>query len=87
MLADVFQHPVVALPPEEESSARGAALLALTYAGLIDSLEAADDPITYGRIVDPNPANATTYQAAMARQHRLYDLLYQDGRSLLDQPL
>jgi gluconokinase len=86
MLADVFQHPIVALPPEEESSARGAALLALLYAGLIDSLEVTDDPVTYGRTIDPNPENAAIYQAAMARQQRLYDLLYENGKPRLDSP-
>ena len=83
MLADVFQHPVVALPPEEESTARGAALMALEYAGLIDSLADAADPVSYGRIIEPNPKHAVLYRTAMARQSRLLDLLYQEGKPRL----
>jgi gluconokinase len=83
MVADVFQHPVVALPPEEESTARGAALMALEYAGLIESLTDADDPAGYGRGIEPDPGRAEVYRAAMARQNRLLDLLYQDGKPRL----
>jgi gluconokinase len=83
MLADVFQHPIVALPPDEESSARGAALMALEYAGLIDSLADAADPVTYSRIIEPNPKHGEIYQAAMARQQRLLDLLYLDDKPLV----
>jgi gluconokinase len=83
MLADVFRHPIVALPPEEESSARGGALIALEYAGLIGSVEGADDPVAYGRIVEPNPDRAAVYVDAMSRQERLYDLLYADGKPRL----
>ena len=78
MLADVLQHPIVALPPDEESSARGAALMALEYAGLIRSLADVDDPVLSGTLIEPNPANAAIYAAAMARQEKLLDLLNQN---------
>lgn len=84
MVADVFQHPVVALPPDEESTARGAALMALEYAGLIESLIDADDPAGYGRTIEPDPTRAEIYRAAMDRQNRLLDLLYENGKPRLD---
>ncbi len=84
MVADVFQHPVVALPPDEESTARGAALMALEYAGLIESLLDADDPAGYGRTIEPDPTRAEIYRAAMDRQNRLLDLLYENGKPRLD---
>lgn len=84
MLADVFRHPVIALSPEEEASARGAALLVLEYAGLIDSPADAVDPAASGQVVEPDDARGDIYRAAMDRQNRLFDLLYEDGRSRLD---
>ncbi|HEX3302150.1 MAG TPA: gluconokinase [Thermomicrobiales bacterium] len=86
MIADVTQHSVVALPPEEESTARGAALMALEYAGLIKSLFDADDPAGYGQTIEPDPGRAEVYRAAMERQNRMLDLLYQDGKPLLGNP-
>jgi gluconokinase len=83
MLADVLQHPILALPAEEESSARGAALMALEFSGLIASLSDADDPVQYGRIIEPNVNHAAVYLAARDRQKRLLDLLYKDGKPAL----
>jgi gluconokinase len=80
ILADVFQHPVTALPPEEESTARGAALLALQYTGAINSLTDADDPAGYGRTIAPNPSRGAIYREAMDRQSRMLDLLYANGK-------
>lgn len=84
ILADVLRHPILALSPDEEASARGGALLALQYAGVIDSLADADDPAASGQLVRPDPTRGDIYRAAMARQNRLLDLLYQDGRSRLE---
>jgi gluconokinase len=83
IIADVFQHPVIALPPEEESTARGVALLALEYTGAIDSLTDADDPAGYGRTIDPDPGRAAIYREAMDRQNGLLDLLYAHGKPRL----
>lgn len=84
MLADVLRHRVIALSPEDEASARGAALMALECAGGIGSLADADDPAKSGRVIEPNSARGDIYRAAMDRQNRLLALLYEDGRSLLD---
>ncbi len=83
MLADITEHEVIALPAEEESSARGAALLALEYAGIISTLDEADDPVSYGRVITPIPGRAEIYHAAMERQERLVDALYVDGKPLI----
>lgn len=83
MLADVMRHPIVALTPDEEASARGAALMALEYTGVIDSLADADDPAASGNLVEPNLSRGDIYRAAMDRQNCLIDLLYEDGRSRL----
>lgn len=80
MLADITEHEIVALLPEEESSARGAALLALEYAGIINSMDEADDPVSYGRVITPVPGRADIYHEAMNRQQRLLDALYLDGK-------
>jgi gluconokinase len=79
LLADAFEHPIIALPPGEEASARGAALLALESAGLIGSLDNADDPARDGRTIAPRPDQAELCQAAMDRQGRLMDALYDRG--------
>jgi gluconokinase len=84
MLADVTQHPIVTLPPDEESTARGAALVALEYAGLISDLADASDPVTYGRVIEPDSRRADVYQAAMGRQNHLLELLYDRGKPRLD---
>ena len=84
MLADVMQRPIVTLPPGEESTARGAALMALEYAGLIDDLTDANDPVAYGRVIDPDPRRADAYKVAMKRQNHLLDLLYDEGKPRLD---
>ena len=87
LLADAFEHPIIALPPGEEASARGAALLALESAGLIDSLDDVDDPARDGRTIAPRPDQAELCRAAMDRQGRLLDALYdRGGRPLLKNP-
>jgi gluconokinase len=80
ILADVLEHELLALPPEEESSARGAAMLALEAAGLAPSLEALPDPISGARAIAPNPAAAAPYAAARARQARLEERLCVNGK-------
>jgi gluconokinase len=84
MLADVMRHPIIALSPEDEASARGAALLALEYVGIITSLNDADDPAASGRVIEPDATRGDIYRFAMDRQNRLLDLLYENGRSRLD---
>ena len=76
LLADAPQHQIIALPADEEASARGAALLALQAAGMIDSLDDADDPARDGQRITPNPAHADACKRAIARQQTLFAALY-----------
>ena len=68
MMADVLEHPIVALPPEEESTARGAAVLALEAAGLIESVGSLRQPIEDGTEVEPITENVERYRAGRTRQ-------------------
>jgi gluconokinase len=71
MMADALGTPVVA-SEEAEASSRGAVLLALEALGLLPLHEA---KFAFGRTFAPDPARHARYQAADARQRRLYDLL------------
>jgi len=72
IIADAVGRPLT-LSAEGEASSRGAALLALEALGAIPSVEAV--PAELGAAFAPNPAHHARYQAALARQQRLYDLL------------
>ncbi|HZR97675.1 MAG TPA: gluconokinase [Chloroflexota bacterium] len=72
IIADALGRPLT-LCAEAEASSRGAALLALEALGAIPSVEAL--PAALGAVFPPDPARHTRYQAALARQQRLYDLL------------
>lgn len=71
MMADVLEHPVVALDPQEESTARGAAVLALETAGLIKSVESLRQPIETGTVIEPIAENVERYREGRARQGAL----------------
>jgi gluconokinase len=72
IFADVLGRPVIA-SAEPEATSRGAALLALESLGAVPIIEAV--PAADGRAFQPVPAHHARYQAAIARQQRLYDLL------------
>jgi gluconokinase len=79
IIADALDHPVTPLPPEEESSARGGALIAMESAGIIPDLGATPDPAAGCEPVAPIPTNAPAYAAARERQLMLESLLLPDG--------
>ena len=81
MMADVLEHPVVALDPHEESTARGAAVLALEAAGLIGSVEALRQPIEDGTVIEPIAGNVERYRVGRARQAGLERAVGSLGRS------
>jgi len=58
--------------------------MALEYAGIIDHLGDANDPVAYGRVIEPDLRRAEIYRSAMDRQNRLLGLLYDDGKPLVD---
>ncbi len=75
ILADVFGMPVI-VSDEEQSSARGAALLALEALGVIQ--DAAQLPAASREIFYPEAARYEIYRRAMERQQRLYSLLIEN---------
>lgn len=76
--ADVLAHPLLALPPGDEASARGAAVAALDALGLAP-LGSTDDPATGASLIRPNAAHFAAYQAGRARQEHLEHLLFPSG--------
>ncbi len=75
IIADVLNRPVIA-SGEQEASSRGAALLALEQLqafGKNRGLESAE--YDFGQTYQPNAANHTRYQEAMAEQRTLYEVL------------
>lgn len=75
ILADVLGEPIT-VSPQEEASARGAALMALEALG-VDTNTNPSETVSAERIL-PNRAHHEIYQAAMARQNKLYELLLED---------
>jgi gluconokinase len=72
MLADVLGQSLI-VSEEAEATSRGAALVALAQLGAIASW--ADAPVALGTTIVPDLAAHAIYQAAMARQQRIYQLL------------
>ncbi|MDR3707032.1 MAG: gluconokinase [Capsulimonadaceae bacterium] len=72
IMADVFGAPV-RISEIAEASSRGAALMALDGAGLIDGLGNA--PAYLGRTFEPDPAHHEVYEKARERYGRLYDMV------------
>jgi gluconokinase len=60
-----------------ETTARGAALLALESLGALPTVE--DANFTTGRTFAPHPEATATYRAAIARQQQLYTALQEAG--------
>jgi len=69
MIADALGHPLI-LSAEQEASGRGAALVALKAAGILNDESEAPAPL--GPIVEPDPARHEAYQRALAHQQELY---------------
>jgi gluconokinase len=88
IVADVFGHDVIAMPPKEESSARGAALLALEASGVLPSLAAAPDPADAldADLYQPDRARHEIYRAALIRGARLERLMYPEGGAWDERP-
>jgi len=72
IVTDVLGRPV-AVSGVEETSGRGAALLALEALGVLDQLEGA--PHFMGSIYNPDPRRYVRYRQGMERQQALYEKL------------
>lgn len=73
MMADALGRPVVSCL-EEETSSRGAAMLAMERLRLVKHVR--ELPTRLGATVEPVTANAGVYSEMLARQKRLYEKLY-----------
>ena len=71
IVCDTLGAPLTLLPPGEEASARGAALIALEASGALRSYAAADDPAVGQPVLDPDPVGHAAYAAAALRQEAL----------------
>jgi gluconokinase len=74
--ADALGHPLIALPPDDEASARGAAGMALVAAGIVPSLDQLPDPAEGARVIVPDPGRHAAYREAITRQRLLEDRLF-----------
>jgi gluconokinase len=77
ILADVLGHDLQTLPPKEEASARGAAILALNAAGHIPDLASLPDPAAGAPLYQPDAARHRRYRLGLDRQARLDSILTQ----------
>ncbi len=78
IVADALGRPLLALPPEDEATARGAALVALVAAGVLPDLAAAPAPAATGVLHRHDPARHRRYLAARDRQRQLEARLFPD---------
>ena len=74
--ADALGHPIVALPPDDEASARGAAEMALVAAGIVPSLADLPNPADGARVIMPGEEAHAAYRAALERQGLLESRLF-----------
>lgn len=76
IIADVFNHDILAPDPDEEASARGAAVATLIAIGELAGFEAAPDPVQEAAVFRPDPARHQIYRAALDRHETLESLLF-----------
>jgi gluconokinase len=74
--ADILGHDVVALSPQDEATARGAALMAAVAVGLLPDLAAAPDPADGCPVYAPGATLTERYRLGRLRQERLEALLF-----------
>jgi len=72
IITDVLGRPI-AMSEVQETSGRGASLLALEALGVLEDLKEVPDFI--GRVYNPNPVHHMRYREAMERQEKLYEKL------------
>jgi gluconokinase len=77
--ADALGHALTALAPGDETTARGAALMAAVESGILSTLEDTSDVAIKATEYAPNMANHERYRAGRDRQARLENTLAQSG--------
>lgn len=81
IIASALGHDVLALPAGDESTARGAALMALRSVGVLPSLRQVPDLAVEATRFAPSAADHERYRAAQSRQQALEILLYPNAGS------
>lgn len=79
IVADALGHPLAALSSDDETTARGAALMAATAAGILPNLESAADFTANATVYEPDLPAHDRYRAGRLRQERLEDALAATG--------
>lgn len=82
IIADTLGHAVTAIDPLDETTARGAALMAAVECGSIPSLSYSASMLTGGAVYDPNMQDFRAYQAGRERLTHLETALVQTGEFL-----
>lgn len=79
IIADILEHDLDALHPEDETTARGAAIMAMVQEGILDGL---DDPAIQQETecIAANSDHAPAYSRAWERQERLESGLREIGQ-------
>ncbi len=77
--ADALGHSLIAMTPGDETTARGAALMAGVEAGILTRLDNASDELSGATEYAPDMVNHERYRAARDRQARLEQTLVQSG--------
>jgi len=84
IVADTLGHPIIALPAEDEATARGAAIVAQIAVGILPDLAAASDPTVEATTYLPDVERHRRYQAGRERQARLEATLFPEGAQNID---
>jgi gluconokinase len=77
--ADTLGHALTALASDDETTARGAALMAAVGAGVVQSLAAVPDVAIGTSTYEPDQERHQRYQTGRARQQRLENALVETG--------
>src|SRR5215211_5881076 len=77
--ADALGHTLIASTPGDESTARGAALMAAVEAGILPGIDAISDVAASTSQYAPDMANHELYRQGRARQARLEQALVRNG--------
>ena len=79
IVADTLGRPLTALAPDDETTARGAALIAATEAGILPTIASAADFTESAALYEPDQSAHERYRAGRDRQSRLESVLVATG--------
>jgi sugar (pentulose or hexulose) kinase len=79
IIADTLGHNLTAMERDDESTARGAAVMAAVQAGVITTLTESIPPSSQSAVCVAEPANYERYQAGRKRQAQLEETMVASG--------